>query len=147
MPGPLAKLPRDELRRMIRFSIIGLSNTAVALVAYSLVVFGLGAGYLLGAVAAYAVAILNGYTWNRSWTFETGAFHTPEFLRYVAVNLVGLGMNSGMLSLLVESAGLGRLLAYAISLIPVIVVTFVLNRFWTFREVRTDPGAEIGLGP
>src|SRR4051812_11190853 len=123
MRGPLAKLPPGELQRLIRFAIIGLSNTAVAIAAYALVVYELGGGYLVAALVAYCAAIVNGYTWNRIWTFETGSFHTPEFLRYVSVNVVGLGINSGMLSFQIETLGFPRLEAYAISLVPVIIVT------------------------
>jgi putative flippase GtrA len=123
---------RDERERLVRFVVVGGTNTLVALLGYTLLV-GVGAAYPVAATIGYAAGILNGYTWNRLWTFETGAFHLPEFSRYVVVQGSGLAANLLGLVLLVETVGLGKVTAEAISVVPIVLVTYSLNRWWTFR--------------
>jgi putative flippase GtrA len=128
-------MPRHEEMnewRLVRFVLVGGTNTLVTLLSYTLLV-GLGASYPVAATIGYAAGILNGYTWNRLWTFETGAFHLPEFSRYVVVQGSGLVANLLGLVLLVETVGLGKVAAEAISVVPIILVTYSLNRRWTFR--------------
>jgi putative flippase GtrA len=123
---------RGERARLVRFVLVGGTNTLVALLSYT-VLLGLDASYLVAAVVGYAAGIINGYTWNRLWTFETGPFHLPEFSRYVVVQGGGLAANLLGLVLLVEVLGLGKVVAEAISLVPIVLVTYSLNRWWTFR--------------
>ena len=111
---------------------MGGSSTAVTLLSYALLV-GLSVPYPVAAPAGYAAGILNGYTWNRLWTFETGAFHLPEFSRYVAIQGSGLAANLLGLVVLVEALGLGKVVAELLSVVPIVLVTYALNRRWTFR--------------
>jgi putative flippase GtrA len=133
-------LAREERTRLIRFALVGGTSTLVTLLSYALLI-GVGAAYPVAAVLGYAAGIVNGYTWNRVWTFETGSFHLPEFSRYVVVQGSGLAANLVGLVLLVEALDLDRLVAEIISVVPIVLVTYLLNRWWTFR-----PRAESGSG-
>jgi putative flippase GtrA len=121
-------------RRLIRFALVGGSNTLVTIVSYA-VLIEIGVAYLLAAVIGYAAGILNGYTWNRLWTFETGPFHLPEFSRYVVVQLSGLVMNLLLLLILIETFDLPKGLAEILSVVPIVLLTYSLNRSWTFRQI------------
>ena len=118
---------------MLRFAIVGAGNTAISLVAYVLLLH-FGIPYLPSAALAYAAGIVNGYTWNRSWTFEAGDFHLPEFSRFVSVQLLGLGLNTLLLAIAVQQFDASHLAGEVLSLIPVVAITYGLNRLWTFRE-------------
>jgi putative flippase GtrA len=121
-------------RRLFRFAVVGGSNTLVTVVSYS-VLIEIGLSYLVAAVIGYAAGILNGYTWNRVWTFETGPFHLPEFSRYVVVQLSGLALNLLLLLVLIEGLDIARGLAEILSVVPIVFLTFSLNRYWTFRQM------------
>jgi putative flippase GtrA len=123
---------REERTRLVRFVLVGGSSTVVTLGSYALLV-AISVPYPVAAPAGYAAGILNGYTWNRLWTFETGDFHLPEFSRYVAIQGSGLVANLLAVVVLVEALGLGKLAAEIVSLIPIVLVTFAINRRWTFR--------------
>jgi putative flippase GtrA len=125
-------LQREDRTRLVRFAIVGGSNTLVTLLSYA-GLLELGTPYLVAAAIGWAAGTLNGYTWNRLWTFETGPFHLPEFFRYVAAQASGLTVNLLGLLLLVELLGLEKLVAEAISVIPIVLVSYSLNRWWTFR--------------
>jgi putative flippase GtrA len=121
-------------RRLIRFALVGGSNTLVTIVSYAALI-EIGVAYLLAAVIGYVAGILNGYTWNRLWTFETGPFHLPEFSRYVVVQLSGLVMNLLLLLILIETFALPTGLAEILSVVPIVLLTYSLNRSWTFRQI------------
>jgi putative flippase GtrA len=125
-------LVREERNRLIRFVLVGGSSTVVTVLSYALLI-ELGVSYPISAALGYAAGIVNGYTWNRRWTFGTGPFHLPEFSRYVIVQGSGLAANLLGLVLLVEVVGLGKLVAEIVSVVPIVLVTFSLNRWWTFR--------------
>jgi putative flippase GtrA len=131
---------REERNRLIRFALVGGSSTVVTLASYA-VLIELGAPYLVAAVLGYAAGIVNGYTWNRLWTFESGPFHLPEFSRYVVVQGSGLAANLLGLVLLVEVIGLGKVVGEIISVVPIVLVTYSINRWWTFRpRTRSQSG-------
>jgi putative flippase GtrA len=99
---------------------------------YALLV-ALSVPYPIAGVVSYGLGILNGYTWNRIWTFETGTFHGPEFARYLLVQGLAALANAGGLAIAVEVLGLGELVAELVVLPPLVLVTYAVNRSWTFR--------------
>ena len=127
---------REERTRLARFVLVGGSSTVVTLGSYALLV-AIDVPYPVAAPVGYAAGILNGYTWNRLWTFETGGFHLPEFSRYVAIQGSGLVANLLGVVFLVEALGLGKMPSEILTLVPIVLVTFVLNRRWTFRPRET----------
>jgi putative flippase GtrA len=126
-------LDRAERIRLLRFVVVGGSSTAITLAIYTTALV-LGVWYVLAAALGYAAGILNGYTWNRKWTFEVGAFHLPEFSRYVIVQGGGLLANVLGLAFTVEAFGMAEFAAEIVTLIPIVLVTYFLNRRWTFES-------------
>jgi putative flippase GtrA len=131
---------RSERGRLIRYAVVGASSGAVTL---SLFAIGLELGiwYPVAAAIGYAAGIANGYTWNRLWTFQTGPFHGPQFLRYLIVSVCGLIANA--LGVLVGVGGLGwsEFAAEIAALVPIVLATYAANRLWIFRPRQTaEPG-------
>lgn len=92
-----------------------------------------GAWYLLAAPLAFAVGAVNGFVFNRRWTF--GARDTTRArVLYVTVQVVGAISTSLLVLLFVRVAGTGRVLAYLVAVPPVTLGMFVANRLWTFAE-------------
>lgn len=123
---------------MARFALVGGSNGAVALGVYLLAI-GLGVWYPLAAALGYLAGIVNGYTWNMRWTFRTGSFHSGEFLRYVLVAGAGLLANAIGIAIAVETLGMHKTVGEVVSLIPVVLATYLANRAWVFRD-RLESG-------
>jgi putative flippase GtrA len=117
---------------------VGVTNTLVAFLVYALAL-DLGAPYPVAATLGYVAGILNGYTWNRLWTFEARPFHLSEFSRYVAVQAGGLLVNLAGLTFLIEVLGLDKLIAEAVCLVPLVLLTYSLNRLWIFRPRQAAP--------
>jgi putative flippase GtrA/SAM-dependent methyltransferase len=126
-PAP-AKAP---VRQFARYCAVGVSNTALSLIAFALAVRA-GVPYLAASAAAFALGSLNGYTLNRIWTFSGRSPTRLSLARYTLVQGIGLALNAALLVVLVELVNLESLLAQAVVLPLVSILTFSLNRRWVF---------------
>ena len=116
--------------RFVRFLLIGLLNTCVG--------YGLYVGFLLmglDPVVAMSVAFCLGVGFNflstgRVVFSNTDVLRFPRFvLAYVIVYLANLALLKGLLSL-----GLDAFAAQALSLPVVVLSTFLILRFFVFRN-------------
>ena len=122
------------MRQFARFLVVGVGNTVVSFVAYRLLL-AVGTPYALAAPLAFAVGALNGYVFNRRWTFAARDTTRARVL-YVGFQVLGALTTSLLVVLFVEGLGVGRVWAYLASIPPVTVSLFLANRFWTFSERR-----------
>jgi putative flippase GtrA len=116
--------------RFVRFLLIGLLNTCVG--------YGLYAGFLLmglDPIVAMSVAFCLGVGFNflstgRVVFSNTDIWRFPRFiLAYVVVYLANLTLLKGLLSF-----GLDAFAAQALSLPVVVLSTFLILRFFVFRN-------------
>lgn len=93
------------LKQLGRFGIVGLMNFSVdtgILTALS-VWTGIFAGVRLAPlnVVSATIAIVNSYFWQRTWTFaEKAPPSRKEFLAFLAITVMGIVINSALVSLL-----------------------------------------------
>lgn len=120
------------VRQFVRFLVVGAGNTLLSFVAYRLML-EIGTPYAVAAPVAFGVGALNGYILNRRWTFAAKD-STQARLMYVSIAAAGAISTTLLVLLYVEVAGIDRVLAYLLAIIPVTVSTFVGNRIWTFAE-------------
>jgi putative flippase GtrA len=116
-----------------RYAAVGVLNTTITLLAYhGLLVAGMG--YRVASAIGYTLGGLISYLANRAWTFAGhGGSHLRVGPRYGVVFGLGLLTDLLLITLLVEDAGLGKLLAQLL-VAPVIAVQgFALARQWAFR--------------
>jgi putative flippase GtrA len=111
--------------------VVGVGNTVLSFIVYRLLL-ALGTWYVLAAPAAFAAGAVNGYVFNRRWTFGARD-STRARIRYVAVQLIG-ALSTSLLVTLFVAAGGGKLSAYLAAVPPVTAGMFVANRVWTFAE-------------
>ena len=89
--------------------------------------------YLIAAPAAFAVGAINGYIWNRRWTFAARDTTRARIL-YVVVQATGAVTTSLLVLLFFQVAGAGKTAAYLAAVPPVTVSMFAANRLWTFAD-------------
>ncbi|MCW3017781.1 MAG: GtrA family protein [Solirubrobacterales bacterium] len=121
------------LVQFVKFGIVGVSNTLLTLVLYTVLLKVFGVWYLAASAIGFIAGATNGFLLNRRWTFRdhVGDAFTP--LRWAIVQGAGLGVDEAMLYLLVHDAKLDKLLAQVCATAVVTVTTFFVNRAWTFR--------------
>jgi len=105
-----------------------------------LVVYDVDPAFVILKAFTFILATLNGFYWNRRWTFDAvdkDRAH-KQLVRSYIVYGVGLLINTSVAGT-VHHPGAGKWL-YVISLVVATIVTtawtFPMNKFWTFRDYR-----------
>jgi putative flippase GtrA len=131
--APKSRLKAPIVAQFVKFGIVGVSNTLLSLGTYAVLLKVFGVWYLAASAIGFAVGTVNGFLWNRKWTFRghVGDALTP--VRWGIVQTCGLGVNEGLLYVFVHDARLDKLLAQVCATAVVTVTTFTVNRAWTFR--------------
>lgn len=119
--------------QFVKFGIVGVSNTLISFAVYTLLLKAFGVWYVAASGIGFAVGAVNGFLWNRAWTFRghVGDALTP--VRWFTVQSCGLLVNLGLVYLFVDGFGLGKLTGQAATVVVVTVLTFFANRAWTFK--------------
>jgi putative flippase GtrA len=133
LPGRLARLNAPMLVQFVKFGIVGVSNTLLAFAIYTVLLKVFGVWYLGASAIGFVVGAVNGFLLNRRWTFagHVGDSLTP--VRWGVVQGCGLALNEGLLYLFVDGANIEKLLGQVFATAIVTVITFLVNRAWTFR--------------
>jgi putative flippase GtrA len=117
--------------QLVRFGLVGSTNTALTLAAYAVLV-GLHAPVALAGAGGWAVGAVNGFVLNRAWTFRGSARGAAPAARYAVVALAGAGLNAALVSLAVSEQHLPRIAGELAVLPAVTVLSFLLCRGWVF---------------
>ena len=122
----------------MKFCAVGASGYVVNLCVFAAFVGLLDAHHLVAATAAFVVAVLNNFWWNRHWTFRARGGHAGfQAARFFAVSIVAFLVAATVLELLVSVAGLPELLAQAISIVAATPLNFIGNKMWSFSLALT----------
>jgi putative flippase GtrA len=121
------------IAQLVRFGVVGATNTALTLAAYACFV-ALHAPVPLAGAAGWGVGAVNGFVLNRAWTFRGAPHGAVPAARYAAVALAGSGLNAALAAIAVGQEHLPRLAGELVVLPPVTLITFVLCRTWVFAR-------------
>jgi putative flippase GtrA len=125
--------------QFVRYGVVGASNTALTFATYSVGVW-IGVPYLVALIVGYIPGALNSYLLNRHWTFDAGHLaHSRAGTRFAIVQSCAILANLGLLYLMVHQLHTDKIVAQAILTVPVVAITFFINRTWTFGGRAGDP--------
>lgn len=131
----------------VRFLAVGATNTIIGYVVFSALTLWVFAhipfGYLLSLIISYAVAIVIAFVLYRRFVFKVTGHVVRDFLRFVSVYAVAIGLNAVLLPLFVEVLHLHPLIAQAITLVITTLLSFFGHREFSFRRDGDDPPAGV----
>lgn len=119
--------------QFVKFGIVGVSNTLLTFIVYTLLLKVFGVWYLAASAIGFIVGATNGFLLNRKWTFREHVGDALTPVRWAIVQSCGLGLNLGLLYMFVHGLGVDKLLGQIPTTAIVTVLTFAANRAWTFR--------------
>ena len=129
----------EEWMRIVRFGIVGLSGIFVNMGLLYLLTEFAGLYYLISAVIAIEVSIVNNFIWNDIWTF--GAADNlrfdrkiSRFLSFQAVSMGGLLVNMGVLYFLADIFGVYYLIANLVGILIAFIWNYAINRHYTWKK-------------
>jgi putative flippase GtrA len=128
--------------RFAKFVLVGLSGTALD---YSLFLVLKSSGWQTGVanIISASLGMFNNFYWNSQWTFckPLEKSYSIQFIQYLIVSLIGLGINTMAIITLEESCEalapnlqLGYILAKLLASGAAFVWNYIANLNWTFRE-------------
>lgn len=121
--------------QFIQFNLVGIVNTLVDFLVFTLLTAVAGFTYIAAKVISYTCGVLNSYALNSSWTFRRQRKRTKkEFFLFLCVNIVALGVSlCGMYIcrnyLQIRSDFLCNILATPVAM----AVNFLGNKLFVFR--------------
>lgn len=122
------------VRQFVKFSLVGASNTVIDFGTYILLTRVFAVHFLQANTVAFVCAASWSYFWNRTWTFRSSdANIRKQYIKFLIVATIGLGITTGLLYVLVMHTGMDDLVAKVIAVGAVLIWNFFVNRFWTFR--------------
>lgn len=146
-------------RQFFRFALVGAANTAVDFAVFTMLFRFAHVHYSVCQAVGYTVGIINSFLWNKYWTFarvdekpagsQQNADHritaqsrqrrnTVQFLKFVAVNLISLGVTVAGLAILVELAEIAVLPAKIIIIAAAQLINFSGYKLWVFTPSEID---------
>ena len=81
---------------MVRYGLVGLLGTVLHFTCVILLVEFAHFDPILGSALGFLLVLLVSYSLNRTWTFRSRNRGKRQFLRYLFVSSIGLGLNSAI---------------------------------------------------
>lgn len=129
--------------QFFRFNLIGLLNTAIDFVLFTLFIW-LGVYYLLAQILAYGAGMANSFLLNNRYTFNKDQATAPgtnewkKRLRFAAWNGIVLGISLLLLAALTKLFSMDDVLAKAVVTIVTVGINFYGSRKWVFVQQQAN---------
>lgn len=157
----------ETLWQLIKFGLVGLSNTIVNYVVYSVCYLVLGINEYVATFLGFVISVLNAYFWqsrfvfresedgeHRVWwqvlikTYISYAFSgllLTELLLFLWIKVLDIGQYMTPLADWIVNYGihmtpkdLAVLLAPFINMVFTIPINFCINKFWAYRQKQSN---------
>lgn len=135
-------LKRNSIYQFLKFCIVGLSNTLIGYVVYSLCVF-LGMHYLLANLVGFLVSVVNAFYWSNKYVFAKGngeyrSLYWSFIKTILAYASTGIVLNSILLWLLIDQWHISEYLAPLLILMVTVPTNFIMNKYWSFKTKKAE---------
>ena len=128
------KFINDGVIRFIKFGMVGVINTLVNWIIF-FILNALGMYYILANIIAYILGTVNSYLWNTLWVFKyKDKASTETTIKFIILNLIGLGLNTGILYVLVDLCNLNKFIGLVITSAIVMIINYIVNKLWVFSK-------------
>lgn len=136
-------LAHPTVVRLRRFAIVGTLGAVVQTVLLWALVEHLGLHYLLAAVLAIEITIVQQYVLNNSWTFRPSRHRTLRsygfgLVRTNVVRATSIPIQAAFLFALVAWGDVGYLLANIVALVVTGIYRYYLDSRWTWKITLPD---------
>ncbi|MBQ1736923.1 MAG: GtrA family protein [Muribaculaceae bacterium] len=157
------KIDKAEARQtgiqLLKYAVIGASNTLITMVAFYLLNTKLDLPYGISNVIGYVLGVINSFVWNRNWVFKTKNNVKRELFLFVCGFLICLALQLCVSWILLEGLGwknlpddvipffpmqkAGQNIVMILAMVAYTLANYVYNRFVTFRvDPKGTPGQQ-----
>jgi putative flippase GtrA len=137
---------KKSLIQFAKFCVVGLSNTLISYVLYSvaLLIFRgfrilKGYDYIAAQVIQFILSVLWSYYWNNRYVFMLGVNEKRSFWKsliktYISYSFTGLFLSSVLLLFWVKILHISEFIAPILNLLISVPLNFIINKYWAFRS-------------
>lgn len=132
----------NSLIQFVKFCVVGLTNTIIGYVVYSICVY-FGMHYLLANVVGFIVSVVNAFYWSNKYVFIKGSLeyrniYVSFFKTVLSYASTGIVLNSILLWLLIDRMHISEYVAPIIILIITVPTNFIMNKYWSFKTKKIN---------
>ncbi len=130
-------LDSPEDRRAYFFAAVGISGVVINMLVYTICVH-LHMALWVSGITAGIVAMISNFVLNDrlTWFDSRSGQLWKRLFKYVVTSLIGIGINTGVLSVLAYGLHVHYIVANAIGIIVAMIWNFYVNNFWTWNIER-----------
>lgn len=118
----------------IKFIIVGILNTIVGYTCFFALYKFFGLNHINSLVISHIVGVIHSYIWNSKWTFGYSGSNLSSVLKFISIYTITFFLNLALLFILVDILHKPTLLSQAISMFLVTMVSYIGQKFWSFKE-------------
>lgn len=122
-----------KFRNLILYGIIGCFTASLDFAVFTLLSKYVGIYYIVANCISVLVGITTSFILNRSINFKVKDKTGQRFVVFLAVGLFGLLLSNLILYIGIDSLHLDKLLVKLMSIIFVVLIQYILNKFITFK--------------
>lgn len=146
-----------ERERFLKFAVVGVIGAVVDFGIFNILTSLTSISAVPASMLSFIAAVVSNFTWNRYWTYPDSRSRrtSVQLVEFSAISLIGLAIRTPLFALLemplsrVFSAihlpyisrlnpnFLGHNIALAVAVIVVMFWNFFVNRYWTYRDVKS----------
>lgn len=120
-------------RQFILYVIIGCSGVMLDVIVFLILFNWFLIDKNIATIISTFVGMTNNFIWNSLFNFKITTNPFRRLLQFYAVGSVGIVLTIGLFRLFTDTLGADANMVKIGSLIVVLTVQFILNKYWTFR--------------
>ena len=130
----ISKIKNLLLNRLfVRYALIGVTGVGLDVLSYILFL-KLGIAPVIATVLSTSVGITNNFLLNYFFNFKSRDRMLVRYIKFYSVGLTGICITAALVFILHDILGLGPLVAKLITIPPVVIIQFLLNRYISFSD-------------
>ncbi|ADP34324.1 putative integral inner membrane protein [Bacillus atrophaeus 1942] len=127
---------------MIMYIIMGIFTTAVNISSFYILVEILDTDYKTATVIAWILSVLFAYITNKIYVFQQKTSDMRSLIReltaFFSVRLLSLGIDLGMMILLVSQFHTNETLAKILDNVVIVVVNYIASKWLVFKKTTEE---------
>ncbi|GED01625.1 putative membrane protein YwcD [Bacillus atrophaeus] len=127
---------------MIMYIIMGIFTTAVNISSFYILVEILDRDYKTATVIAWILSVLFAYITNKIYVFQQKTSDMRSLMReltaFFSVRLLSLGIDLGMMILLVSQFHTNETLAKILDNVVIVVVNYIASKWLVFKKTTEE---------
>ena len=120
---------KNLIKQLFKFGIVGAIAFVIDYAIFALLTF-IGLHYLIAGVISFIVSVTFNYIASIKWVFDAKKQTKKEFILFVVLSAIGLGINSLIMYIGVDKMGIHELLMKLVATGIVMVYNFITRKIF-----------------